>query len=679
MCKPFAPKLEELQSFIQGDIGIAKSIKEAVMASNLAKIQDEKVRASFITANEKVDTTNSGLSSLEKTVISSMTESLKPIKELSLAALELFAKAELFIAKVFGGANPAYIAGSFMELFSAITETKQAAMPEKILVGKYDSTGKWMLSDNSDKGDMFWTDKQWPQIGSLKDLKELRIGKLNVDALDEADRVSFTENLASNVSEEWENTKKEGQIINPQLNYPAALRKRFAEINIKIKGVDYTIDIENDYTISKVVKNNNILIVATIKDSAKDKGPKTFAPNLLRLIPLFFSLVLPVITKKIMPEIQAIKEMLRDIKSFIVTLVTKKLQENFEFMDPAVMSAPAGDPTRDKYYTKDGKFLLAGTSGIELLGFYIGISLDNGILTPVFKKPADGTPEQPIIKFVLDFIKAPIEFIMGVIKAFTDLIKAFSKPASIPGAIVEFITFKWLIELISPEKLLEFIGVKNMEVPFMGTAVIKKQIVLLKDKIAKVKVEYDEINNKFVKVLNEKRAQIEEIQTDVGVKVQKYKDKYQELNDKLEIIKTDALAQQQELNAAQSKMRREKLAKVESEMNKLMLEISSVKKKAQDKIKSMLPSQESIDKLRSKIATYMEQLRSMIGKVLETYKKAIEFLESILNGFVQIPFKLFGLCIEPPKISLGPMVPDLSNLISLPELNLDIVPIPSIA
>jgi hypothetical protein len=658
MCKPFAPKLEELQSFIQGDIGIAKSIKEAVMASNLAKIQDEKVRASFITANEKVDAANSGLSSLEKTVISSMTESLKPIKELSLAALELFAKAELFIAKVFGGANPAYVAGSFMELFSAITETKQAAMPEKILVGKYDSTGKWMLSDNSDKGDMFWTDKQWPQIGSLKDLKELRIGKLNVDALDEADRASFTENLASNVSEEWENTKKEGQIINPQLNYPATLRKRFAEINIKIKGVDYTIDIENDYTISKVVKNNNILIVATIKDSAKDKGPRTFAPNLLRIIPLFFSLVLPVITKKIMPEIQAIKEMLRDIKSFIVTLVTKKLQENFEFMNPAAMSAPVGDPTRDKYYTKDGKFLLAGTSGIELLGFYIGISLDNGVLTPVFKKPADGTPEQPIIKFVLDFIKAPIEFIMGVIKAFTDLIKAFSKPASIPGAIVEFITFKWLIELISPEKLLEFIGVKNMEVPFMGTAVIKKQIVLLKD---------------------EKRAQIEETQNDVGVKVQKYKDKYQELNDKLEVIKTDALAQQQELNAAQSKMRREKLAKVESEMNKLMLEISSVKKKAQDKIKSMLPSQESIDKLRSKIATYMEQLSGMIGKVLETYKKAIEFLESILNGFVQIPFKLFGLCIEPPKISLGPMVPDLSNLISLPELNLDIVPIPSIA
>jgi hypothetical protein len=679
MCKPFAPKIEELQRFFEGDIGIAKSINEAIMNSNLSKIQDERVKASFIAINEKNNKAQTGLTSLEKTVVSSMTESLKPVKEIALAALELFAKAELFIAKTFGGANPAYIIGSFTELLASLQEKEQAEMPDKILLGVYTLEGKPLPTNPADRGDLFWSDKQWPQIGSKSDLSKHRMGNMKVSGLNSADTEEFKTSIANGVSEEWESIKGTGQTIDPLKGYPVPLRKRFTEATIKIKKVEYTIDVEEDYVISKQVKNGKLYIIATIKPEAKGKGPKTFAPKPLKIMINFFQLILPIILKRIMPAIQSLQEIIANPPGFLSSIVTQKLQENFEWMDPSLASKPINDPIKSKYFDKEGNDLMAGGAGMHVLGFYLGLKLENGAITPIFEEPKGGIKEIPVVKFVLDMVKAPIEFIMGVIKAFTDLIKAFSNPTKIPGAIADFLSFKWLMELVSPEKLLESVGVKNMDVPFMGTSSTLQQVKTQKTRIEKVTEEFNEALAEVVAFMEKNRAKILKVQADINDKIADLRRQYDEaMRAKEEIAKMQQEAQDAARREASAKIEAElekikkhmraKLAKVEAKLEKIKIKIQEQIQKGKALIQSMMPSMERLDKVKARMSFYMEQLKQLIALMLESYKKAVGFLESLLNGFVNIPFKLFGLCIEPPKIKLEPLMPDLSDLIKLPEL-----------
>lgn len=65
----------------------------------------------------------------------------------------------------------------------------------------------------------------------------------------------------------------------------------------------------------------------------------------------------------------------------------------------------------------------------------------------------------PLLKLILELVTMPIKLIKGIIDFISDLFKSLSID-NIASKMEEFMSFKWLLEMMSPEKLLGLIGLK---------------------------------------------------------------------------------------------------------------------------------------------------------------------------------------------------------------------------
>lgn len=87
---------------------------------------------------------------------------------------------------------------------------------------------------------------------------------------------------------------------------------------------------------------------------------------------------------------------------------------------------------------------------------------------------------QPVFSLITNLIQIPIEFIKMVFELALKLIKGFLKVWELPKLIVDFITFKWLTDLLSFENILKFAGMEinfddlsKLKIPFFNFPPIK--------------------------------------------------------------------------------------------------------------------------------------------------------------------------------------------------------------
>jgi hypothetical protein len=106
------------------------------------------------------------------------------------------------------------------------------------------------------------------------------------------------------------------------------------------------------------------------------------------------------------------------------------------------------------------------------------------IQTTNIDKPVDfiselqeGTKLQPIITMILNFIKLPFEVIFKIFMWVIKWVKKLLNPIKIPAAIAEFITFKWLRDIIGKDSLFKMLGMVEPNLDMMN-----KLIDAIKDK-----------------------------------------------------------------------------------------------------------------------------------------------------------------------------------------------------
>lgn len=67
---------------------------------------------------------------------------------------------------------------------------------------------------------------------------------------------------------------------------------------------------------------------------------------------------------------------------------------------------------------------------------------------------------QPLLKMILGIVTLPIKIVAGIIEWLMKFFKSLTNPVALPGKIIEFLSFKWIMEFFSPVGILKMAGIK---------------------------------------------------------------------------------------------------------------------------------------------------------------------------------------------------------------------------
>jgi hypothetical protein len=82
-------------------------------------------------------------------------------------------------------------------------------------------------------------------------------------------------------------------------------------------------------------------------------------------------------------------------------------------------------------------------------------------LADVNKKLFDlNSNTQPLLKFILGLVTLPIKVIAGVVEWIMNFFKSLTNPMTLPKKIIEFLSFKWIMDFFSPKGLLKLAGIE---------------------------------------------------------------------------------------------------------------------------------------------------------------------------------------------------------------------------
>jgi hypothetical protein len=68
----------------------------------------------------------------------------------------------------------------------------------------------------------------------------------------------------------------------------------------------------------------------------------------------------------------------------------------------------------------------------------------------ILKKSQRNFSTQPILDFILNLVGLPLKVIFGIITYIMNFFKSLSNPFSLPGKIIDFVSFKWILDFFSP-------------------------------------------------------------------------------------------------------------------------------------------------------------------------------------------------------------------------------------
>lgn len=66
---------------------------------------------------------------------------------------------------------------------------------------------------------------------------------------------------------------------------------------------------------------------------------------------------------------------------------------------------------------------------------------------------------QPLLKFILGIVTLPIKIIAGVVEYIMNFFKGLTNPVTLPAKIVEFLSFKWMLDFFSPKGIMKLAGI----------------------------------------------------------------------------------------------------------------------------------------------------------------------------------------------------------------------------
>jgi len=507
---PFAFDVDKLNRFVNGDIGIADLIHKIQIAPILNTIPTKKDKDIFFKLQEP--NRKAGLWAVEKSVISTMLDSQKPFIELAKICLEMFGALEQTITILIGGPNPLNKPDSFAGA-NALNKDKMATFktgmepdpvppgeepipPPNIFLGKYfrnNALGNVSpLNSGPEKGE-FYPGFYLQQYQNFQQFNDSENAKLQKDIADVPEDIKpdIIDGRFQSIGDEWSEMDSENQLrkkYNLEFGFGNNMLKYFIPTKVQYLNKEVEIDVETDYDIS-VIKTNNVdnngavyqdfYISAVLKPEAGPVGigqkaqPLVFpGNNLVWAVKTFLKKALPVIIKKLIPVIVAIQKLLSKPVEFIGGILMEKLKEYFEMFDPTLKNKPEDDKDRQKYWSGN-KFVMDGVAALDIGLMKITLGLKDGI--PSFKVGKDAIPpntnEQPILKQVANLAALPINFLKGVFDSFKNLLKNLFNIKKLPSVVSDFISFKWIKDLMSLEKMLEFLGAKNGDlstIPFLS-------------------------------------------------------------------------------------------------------------------------------------------------------------------------------------------------------------------
>jgi hypothetical protein len=67
---------------------------------------------------------------------------------------------------------------------------------------------------------------------------------------------------------------------------------------------------------------------------------------------------------------------------------------------------------------------------------------------------------QPLLKMILGIVTLPIKIIAGIVEWIMNFFKSLTNPMALPGKIIEFLSFKWIMDFFSPLGILKMLGIK---------------------------------------------------------------------------------------------------------------------------------------------------------------------------------------------------------------------------
>ena len=269
------------------------------------------------------------------------------------------------------------------------------------------------------------------------------------------------------------NTQK--QTIDTLLRYATSPNDK--EIYYIIEGILSTQNTQN----FPIVENGT-----TVSGSGYYRVPK----GPISAISAFINMIVDIFSK-LLPAIEVLENILTDPASFIVeSVILRKIGDNYgtenikfdifsqgflnDFnsllsMDPSLRkSFVANSELRNYVYVAEDnsyKFLLDGLASVEFLNFIFGIDLVN-LIPSLSTGGVSGT--QPILEFLLNLVTFPLNIIKSIIEYILNFFKSLGNPFSLPSDIVDFISFKWILNFFDPLTLLGILGI-NFDIIKFGS------------------------------------------------------------------------------------------------------------------------------------------------------------------------------------------------------------------
>lgn len=510
--KIFVIDAEKLNKFVNGDLGIADNIHKVQITPVLSTIQTEEDRAIFMKLQEP--NKKSGLWAVEKTFITTALENYKPFIEMIKVSLEMFGHIEYTVMLLTGGPNPLNLDQSFLGAFSAnkedqakiVTGYEQTPVPEVPVSPPPTDVFLGYFRRNGASGDVFALGPAgntsgrvynkddnhfvWPQNTEFNDFRQKEIDKMvpKISKLEEDIKKLIMDGRESSIADEWSemdtdkwlggtNEKKQlAEAIDP--TFPSNLKFFYKPLEIVHNNENIVVDIEADYIVNIDKYTNNdaddfyqtFLITAKLnpdKSTEKKKAkPDPLPSSLLAAVTYFFNKALNVIINKFIPTLEAFKTLMKSPVEFLGNILMEKMKEHFELFDISIKDKDKYDKTRMKYWTFEDQFVLDGKNVMDVGIFKITIEIKDGI--PSFKvgteELSEDNKENPIIKTLTNLVAMPLNVLKGILDIFINLFKSLFKVQELPQVFADFVSLQAFTELMSLEKILEFLGAKDGDI-----------------------------------------------------------------------------------------------------------------------------------------------------------------------------------------------------------------------
>jgi len=476
--------LEHLNS---GDFGIAKRLYDETIKVVLDQIEDTELKKQFEDNNEFPFGT--GNWALERTILQSLMESQKASVLLSLNYLKIFGELEYVQKKFSSGPNPevdpnSYIATSRRlskqipkEYEGGFSEISAGRMPPSILLGKYQTNGIALEPTTSEKSGKVWIG-QWPQYRNFSQYESEQTSQITSQLQnfeDEEFKQQLITKRTENLRSEYDEIESEAQLKSSNLT--AGLKKPFLAQNVTNQDGDIvTVNVEEDYDITTSRKTNDDdveydLITAKLKpdlelgseplireDGTKRYQPSFISGNTYSGIGSYISRLLPVLLQDGITNLVNLSTWIADTNKIVGEIASKRISNEFEFMDPEIAQREDDDELKAQYYS-EGEMIFNGSTKVEQDLINIVFKVLSAV--PDFEARGELEEDDPQMKYA----NTVITFMSLSMNAYTEMLDVYKKflldlmnPLMVPAIYAQFLSMSWLRQMNTKQKLLERLG-----------------------------------------------------------------------------------------------------------------------------------------------------------------------------------------------------------------------------